>query len=203
MYKIIRQALSEELAGFCYDYFCSKKNVVKLFLDTKYKSCRHDGDWGGWTDPQIPDTYSHYGDLVMDTLLSKLKPLIELETELKLYSTYSFARIYKNGDELKRHKDRYSCEVSATLNLGGDPWSIFLEPSGEEGKDGLEVLLKHGDLLIYEGEKMEHWREKFKGESCGQVFFHYNNAALEGAKDNEYDHRPLLGSPANFKGLYK
>ena len=30
-----------------------------------------------------------------------------------------------------------------------------------------------------------------------------NNAALEGAKDNEYDHRPLLGSPANFKGLYK
>ena len=29
----------------------------------------------------------------------------------------------KKGDVLHRHKDRYSCEISTTVNLGGDsPW---------------------------------------------------------------------------------
>jgi len=35
----------------------------------------------------------------------------------------------KKGDELKRHKDRFSCEVSTTVNLGGDSWPIFLSPN--------------------------------------------------------------------------
>jgi len=200
MYKVVRQAISKELAEFCYDYFCTKKKVVSLFLDTRYQTIYHHGDWGGWNDPQVPNAYSHYSDLVMETLLSKLKPLLEAETELKLHSTYSFARLYKKGDELKRHKDRYSCEVSTTLNLGGDPWAIFLEPSGEEGKDGLEILLESGDMLIYEGEKVEHWREKFNGESCGQVFLHYNDASLDASEKNKYDTRPFLGLPLWFKG---
>ena len=34
----------------------------------------------------------------------------------------------KPGDVLHRHKDRFSCEISTTLNLGGDPWPIHLEP---------------------------------------------------------------------------
>jgi hypothetical protein len=32
--------------------------------------------------------------------------------------TYSYARIYANGDELKKHRDRPACEVSVTLHLG-------------------------------------------------------------------------------------
>ena len=28
------------------------------------------------------------------------------------------------------------------MHLGGDDWSIFLEPSGEEGKKGIEVKLR-------------------------------------------------------------
>ena len=36
---------------------------------------------------------------------------------LKLNPTYSYARIYKTGDILHRHKDRFSCEISTTLNL--------------------------------------------------------------------------------------
>jgi hypothetical protein len=40
----------------------------------------------------------------------------------------------KKGMNLKRHKDRFSCEISTTMNLGGDDWPIYLEPSGEVGK---------------------------------------------------------------------
>jgi hypothetical protein len=106
--------------------------------------------FGVWNDQQIPETYSHYSDIVMETLLQKVKPVMEKESGLKLTETYSYARIYKKGDELKRHKDRYSCEISTTMNLGGDDWSIFLEPSGEEGKEGIEVKLEAGDMLMYQ-----------------------------------------------------
>ena len=202
MYKVIKNAISEELADFCYQYFCNKRAVARLFFDEKYIS-QLNTDWGVWNDQQIPDTYSHYGDVVMETLLQKLKPLMEKETKLKLNETYSYARIYKKGDELKRHKDRYSCEVSTTLHLGGDQWSIFLEPSGEEGKTGTEVKLEVGDMLIYSGCELEHWREPFFGENCGQVFLHYNDATKETAKENKFDGRPILGLPSWFKGYTK
>jgi len=198
-YLVIKRVIPKELAEFCYDYFCNKRKVARLFFDARYIS-QFNKDWGVWNDTQIPETYSQYSDLVMETLLQKLKPLMEKETKLKLNETYSYARIYKKGDELKRHKDRYSCEISTTLHLGGDQWSIFLEPSGEEGKTGTEVKLEVGDMLIYSGCELEHWREKFEGENCGQVFLHYNDATKDTAEENKFDGRPFLGLPSWFQG---
>jgi hypothetical protein len=146
----------------------------------------------------------------METLLEWVKPAMEKHTKLKLIPTYSYARIYKKGDILQRHKDRFSCEISTTLNLGGDPWSIFLSPQENvgipDGKKitsasnvkGIKVDLKPGDMLIYKGMELEHWREPFKGENCIQVFLHYNNVSKE-AKLNQFDKRPHLGLPAYFK----
>jgi hypothetical protein len=198
MYRIVKQAISKELSEFVYSYFLMKRNVARKFYNERYIS-PYNFDWGVWNDEQIPGTYSHYSDIAMETLLQKLRPSIEKETGLKLNETYSYARIYKKGDVLVRHKDRYSCEVSATLNLGGDSWPIYLEPSGELGKEGVKVDLEPGDMLIYKGCEVEHWREPFEGENCGQVFLHYNNASNEKAEENKYDGRPFLGLPAWFK----
>ena len=198
IYKIIKQAISQELAEFVYEYFLNKRTVARHLFDTRYISPFTEY-WGVWNDEQIPETYSHYADVAMETLLVKLKPLMEKESGLKLNETYSYARIYKKGDELKRHKDRYSCELSTTLNIGGDEWPIYLEPSGEEGTEGTKVILNQGDMLIYKGCDVEHWREAFEGENCGQVFLHYNDASDEKAEQNKYDGRPCLGLPAWFK----
>ena len=198
IYKIIKQAISQELAEFVYSYFLNKRKVARLFFDERYIS-PFATEFGVWNDEQIPETYSHYADIAMETLLERLKPLMEKESGLKLNETYSYARIYKKGDELKRHKDRYSCEVSTTLNLGGDEWPIYLEPSGEEEKEGTKVILNQGDMLVYKGCDVEHWREAFEGENCGQVFLHYNDASDEKAEQNKYDGRPCLGLPAWFK----
>ena len=198
IYKIIKQAISQELAEFVYAYFLNKRAVAKHLFETRYISPFTEY-WGIWNDEQIPDTYSHYADIAMETLLEKLKPLMEKESGLKLNETYSYARIYKKGDVLERHKYRYSCEVSTTLNIGGDEWPIYLEPSGEEGKEGTKIILNQGDMLIYKGCDVEHWREAFEGENCGQVFLHYNDASDEKAEQNKYDGRPCLGLPAWFK----
>jgi hypothetical protein len=54
-------------------------------------------------------------------------------------------------------------------------------------------------MLVYRGNLLEHWREEFDGQDCGQVFLHYNNAATKGAKDNIFDKRKHLGLPSWFK----
>ena len=197
-YIIIKKAISEDLAKFCYDYFMMKRTVARTLFDTKYIS-QFTEYFGVWNDQQVPETYSHYSDIVMETLLTKLLPIMEKETKLKLNPNYSYARIYKKGDILKRHKDRFSCEISTTLNLGGDSWPIYLEPTGKEGLKGIKVDLKPGDMLVYKGNELEHWREEFKGENCAQVFLHYNNVKTKGSKENIYDRRPHLGLPAWFK----
>ena len=199
-YSIIKRAVSEELARFCYDYFLKKRQVARILYDTRYIS-QYNQDWGVWNDEQVPNTYSHYGDVVMETLLEKLQPRIEAESELKLYPTYSYARIYKKGDVLHRHTDRYSCEVSSTMNLGGDPWELFIDPTGGTGKSGKAILMEPGDLVMYRGCDLEHWRKKFEGENCGQVFFHYNDTSAKEANENKYDTRPFLGLPSEFKGI--
>ena len=205
-YIVIKEAIPKYLSSFLTGYFLLKRRVVRTFLDTRFIS-PFAAEWGGWTDKQVPNTYSHYADIAMENLLQMMRPLMEQKTGLKLVPTYSYARIYKNGDVLHRHKDRESCEISTTLFLGGIPWSIFIEPNRKKGKHtrhgyisdntkGTKVLLTPGDMLIYQGCELEHWREAFKGEYCVQVFLHYNR---QGKNDNKFDGRPFLGLPTSFR----
>ena len=193
-YMVIKEVISKELASFIYAYFLNKRRVARRMFDDRYIS-PFTNEFGVWSDKQIPNTYSHYSDIAMETLLENLRPYMEGQTNLNLIETYSYARIYKKGDVLERHKDRYSCEVSTTLNLGGDEWPIYLEPSGELDKEGIKIILEPGDMLVYRGCEVEHWREAFEGENCGQVFLHYNDASKPEAEANKYDRRPFLGLP--------
>ena len=165
---------------------------------------------GNRVDHQIPGAYSKYSDWVMETLLMYMIPVMKAKTGLELIPTYSYTRVYEKGNILHRHKDRPSCEVSTTLHLGGDEWPIFLDPTGADnilsGREtttvvkpgapkGVRVDLKVGDMLIYSGCELEHWREPFQGNICSQVFLHYNHANGPFGKNNMYDKRPILGIP--------
>jgi hypothetical protein len=209
-FLVIKEAVSKDVANFVYNYFIMKRQVARTFFDTRYIS-PFTTEWGVWNDEQIPDTYSHYADTAMETLLLSVQPKMEKLTGIKLNPTYSYARIYKMGDVLHRHKDRFSCEISTTMNLGGDEWPIYLEnkknvgvpedgfPSKTKNK-GTKVILKPGDMLVYKGMILEHWREPFIGKDCAQVFLHYNDQKSKGADKNLFDGRPHLGLPSYFKG---
>ena len=209
-YQIIKQAIPYDLANFIFNYFLLKRDAV----DFMYKNniIYDNGMFGTWSDQQVPNTYSHYADMVMETLMMKVLPKMKEETGLQLIPTYSYARLYKTGDILKRHKDRPSCEISTTLNLGGAPWPIFIDGTGsdnviDERKNihkpgapkGTKVLLEVGDMLVYSGCELEHWREPFEGDICGQVFLHYNHVNGPFADKNMFDGRPKLGLPSFVK----
>jgi hypothetical protein len=125
-------------------------------------------------DLQVPGAHVKYADPLMETLLLKLQPVIEKETGVSVYPTYSFYRIYGPGDELKKHKDRPSCELSITLSLGYDyqgknySWPIYV--------NGSACYLEPGDLVCYRGIDLEHWRTPFEapeGSWHAQAFLHY------------------------------
>ena len=212
-YTIIRQAISKDLASFIANYFSMQKQVYDTCMKARYFS-PFENIIGHYEDPvngQIPNTYSQYSNIAMETLMLKCQPKMEEVTGLKLYPAYTYARIYKKGDELKRHKDRFSCEISTTMNLGGDDWPIYLSPNEnvgipngknitpESNAKGVKVDLKQGDMLVYSGCELEHWRKPFKGKECIQVFLHYNNSRTPGSRDNMFDKRLHLGLPSWFK----
>ena len=208
-YMVIRKAIDPKIAEFVMNYFMMKRQVARTMFDEKFIS-PFTTEWGVWNDQQAPETYSHYGDIAMETLLLAVLPKMEKETGLSLYPTYAYARIYKNGDILHRHKDRFSCEISTTMNLGGDKWPIYIEPNPKLGKqekngyvseytEGVKVELKPGDMLVYKGNICEHWRDRFDGKDCAQVFLHYNNQKTKGSKENLFDGRKHLGLPSWWK----
>ena len=206
-YQVIRQALSKELANFIFNYMMLQRDVVDWMMKNN-KVNPYNPFIGTRTDKQVPGCYTKYADWVMETLLMYMIPVMKAKTGLELIPTYTYTRLYEKGNILKRHKDRPSCEISTTLHLGGDEWPIFLDPTGgnfviDEYKNihkpgapkGIRVDLKIGDMLIYSGCELEHWREPFEGKVCSQVFLHYNHANGPFAKTNLLDGRPLLGVP--------
>ena len=206
-YQVIKGALSKELANFIFNYMMLQRDAVDLMMKNN-KVNPANPFIGTRTDQQVPGCYTKYADWVMETLLMYMIPIMKAKTGLELIPTYTYTRLYEKGNILHRHKDRPSCEISTTLHLGGDEWPIFLDPTGgnfviDEFKQihkpgapkGIRVDLKVGDMLIYSGCDLEHWREPFEGTVCSQVFLHYNHANGPYAKTNLFDKRPILGIP--------
>jgi hypothetical protein len=210
-YQVIRGAISKELAdvGFTYLQISAEADHWMLQNGVTHES---NSLIGTFKDKQVPGSYAKYADRLMETLLIQTIPVMKAKTGLDLIPTYSYTRLYRTGNILNRHKDRPSCEISTTINLGGDLWPIFIDPTGSNNvvneyqgimkpnaPKGVRIDLKPGDMIIYSGCELEHWREPFQGKLCGQVFLHYNHANGPFAKTNLYDKRPMLGIPkVNF-----
>jgi len=206
-YQVIRGALSQELANFIFNYMMLQRDAVDFMMKNN-KVNPANPFMGTRTDQQVPGCYTKYADWVMETLLMFMIPVMKAKTGLELIPTYTYTRLYEKGNILHRHKDRPSCEISTTLHLGGDSWPIYLDPTGADNilsgsetttivkpgaPKGVQVDLKVGDMLIYSGCELEHWREPFQGDVCSQVFLHYNHANGPYAKTNLFDKRPMLG----------
>ena len=217
-YQVIRNALDKNLANFIFNYMMLQRDAVDLMVKNN-KVNPANPFMGRRDDPQVPGAFSKYADWVMETLLQYMRPIMRAKTGMDLIPTYSYTRLYEKGNILHRHKDRPSCEISTTLHLGGDEWPIYLDPTGADfviavrntfdgateeiprlkpgAPKGIRVDLKVGDMLIYSGCDLEHWREPFQGNVCSQVFLHYNHANGPFSKTNLLDGRPLLGIPKN------
>ena len=177
-YCIVKSAISEELRDF----------VTQYALFDEMRNFKPEG--AGY---QVANAHSKYADPAMETMLLHLHSIIEKNTGIDLYPTYSYYRVYRHGDELKPHTDRPACQISATMcfNYSYDKneynWPIFV--------DGNSVVLEPGDLVIYKGCELQHWREIFNSHSEDwhvQGFFHYVDSTGPCA-DHKFDKRETIG----------
>ena len=196
-FKVLKNVISKELQYVSCRYLYLKKEVLKTFKKVNYIS-PYAKEWGEFGDTQVKDVYCCYGDILMEVLLVELIPILQKQIKKEIFPTYSYLRIYEKGAVLPKHIDRLSCEFSTTLNLGGDEWPIFLQDKSKTHK----IILSPGDMLIYKGNLLKHWRNKFNGDICYQVFFHYNFLDKDPKKNNLYDTRDHLGLPSDLaKGM--
>jgi len=178
-YVLLPGLLSQNVCSFLYEYVLKSARAGRF----------------GTGDSGVPGTPNCYGDPFTESLLELLLPRVESESGRHLFPTYSYLRLYKCGDVLHRHRDRPSCEISVTLNLGYEaaaPWPICVEAGGVTSS----LLLEPSDALLYKGIEVPHWRESFPGEHSAQVFLHYVDK--DGPhKEFKYDRRLSLStSPA-------
>lgn len=125
-------------------------------------------------DAQAPRSPAAYNFLPFVRLLVEKVPSVSELCAEPLLPTYAYARIYKHGEVLLRHRNRDACEISLSLNLAQDTeWPIHIQkPDGNEAA----LNLRPGDAMMYLGCEADHWRECFTGQNHVQVFIHYVRA---------------------------
>jgi hypothetical protein len=153
------------------------------------------------TDKFCPKSPGIYGDPMFDSFLSANRAKISKLVNISLLPTYTYARFYQTGETLHIHKDRPSCEISATITLGHDEdsaiWPFFFsKTSGFE--DVHRQIIEVGGAVIYRGMDLFHWRQEYTGKWQAQVFIHYVDADGPNA-DQAYDGREKLGEKKRIR----
>lgn len=146
-----------------------------------------------YSDGLCPDSYSVYSDVMSESLLVTLQPRFEEACGESLVPSFSYLRIYGKGCKLPAHVDRPACEISGSLTIessGETSWQLMF--STDSGPIGVE--LDAGDLVVYRGSIIPHWRDKFMGDYHAQIILNY---VIAGGLNSTWalDRRPKLGYP--------
>jgi len=192
-YQIVRNFLKPQTLKILSKHFEMVKDVNYLIRS------KSSNEFLG--DEQTPSSFAHYAAWGFEALLEAVRPDIEKIVNKELYPTYSYARIYYKGSTLEKHTDRESCEYSVTACIKNDesPWDIYFED--RKGKE-IAVTLEEGDIVIYRGYELPHWRNSYEGNKQIQSFLHYVD--VHGPfSEFKYDHRPMLGMAQGSRAIRK
>ena len=107
-------------------------------------------------EPQVNGSLARYNHPFYKATHYSLMKKIEGILNIDLLPTYYFDRFYYEGQELTRHHDRPSCEISATVQISTNrdqAWPIWFErPDHTENS----VSMKNGDMVLYKGLSLIH-----------------------------------------------
>ena len=177
-YQIFRNFVDPDFVDFVQHYFFVRITAGHATLN----------------DQQAPFSYSFYADPLIETVLHKTSHKLGEALGMELHPAYTYTRLYGKHDELLIHRDRPSCEISATLALGvpeGEEVNPIYFSRNEDRSDAAEIILNPGDLCFYRGCDLYHWRPKFENRWYLQAFLHFVDANGPNA-NNIYDGRQFL-----------
>jgi len=224
-YQVIRNALDKTLANFIFNYmmlqrdavdFMRSRNKVNPFNPLVGTRSDHQvpgayskyADWvmetllmymipimKAKTGMELVPTYSYTRLYEKGNILERHKDRDSCEISTTMHLGGNEWPIFMDGtgsDNILQGKDSLKSFATNKLlpEFTRDPIVIR-----DGAPKGTKITLKVGDMLIYSGCELEHWREPFEGNVCSQAFLHYNHANGPFAKTNLFDKRPMLGLP--------
>ena len=206
-YIVLRDFLPKEIIRFAMDIWKADEENGGLYTNQEVKDITYKNPQssigkskGGYCTP--------WGVALHGFIHNKLKDYIDLD----LRETYSYTRRYERGAYLGSHTDRPSCEISATLCLDyqtddNKPWKIWVRndknyanTSAETVKNESQDLnhrervknncksisLEPGDILLYQGPNIPHWRDYLLGEYSYHLFVHFFNASSKMSQIDDF-----------------
>lgn len=185
-YQVVRNFLSEADAS-----------IISRYMEYSLKGALYENR-GTVPAPNNPSQYARYADPLMEVILIDSREAVEAIVGKELLPTYSYSRVYVEGDDLRRHVDRPSCEYSVTVNVAcdGDPWPIWMQCGDDEPT---KVILNPGDAVVYKGRDVHHWRNKMIHTRVNaQFMLHY--VAKDGPfTEYHWDKRLGAGHPSVWR----
>jgi hypothetical protein len=141
------------------------------------------GRWVKHNDPVARMYQRLLQPLARDVLGHDLKP------------SYTYLSIYKHGTALPRHTDRLQCEYTVALlvdfrprpsrSRAELPWPLYLEvPDGVRGHCTMAVRQRPGDLVLFRGRELPHYRRSLRrAKESTHIFFHYVDSDFASSLD--------------------
>lgn len=135
----------------------------------------------GVGDRQVEGSIERYKSPEFKDIYYQVKPVVEKHIGKKLLPTYFFDRVYYPGQPLKKHVDRFECEISLSMHISTNlsredaAWPLKFLKDGEHHS---VTMPNPGDAVIYKGDSVPHWRDPMPGvkdsdDYFHQVFFHW------------------------------
>jgi hypothetical protein len=192
-FELVKNAISKETAHLAAFEFDMLRKIICI-------SNNYPIDYKPNLDTMLDNCFGWYSPLCFESLSLLVQPKVEKVVGKKLWPSYSYGRIYYNSAVLPRHIDRDSSEYAVSVCIKKDsvPWHIgFKSYNGEE-----KIFdLSDGDMCVYAGNKIEHWREPFEGSEHIQAFLFY---VAQDSKYSilKYDTRPYLGMSTDTRKIH-
>ena len=119
--------------------------------------------FGPLDDGQVTRRMGRHNESVTASLHHRLAKLVSLVVGKKIKASYAYLGCYLDGAVLERHVDRPQCQYNLSIVFDMcdqqentvEPWPIYLKM----GKKEIAVKLNPGSGLLYQGTKIEHWRD--------------------------------------------
>lgn len=139
-----------------------------------------------------PSTQIFYAPLALEALFPRVSAAVSDAIGEEVLPAFSFLWLYKRQAGIHRHVDRDSAEIVASITIASDSpngWPIGFCPAG--GSD-FYIQSERGDLVIFEGHSVHHWREPLNADWHLQAIFNFVRAKGSYSKFR-FDGREHLG----------
>ena len=167
-------------------------------LNGVQKYLKHDKIIFEPVESQVNGSFARYNYPLYRPAHYTIKKIIQKILQFELLPTYFYERFYYLGQKLLRHTDRPACEISVSLQISTNrkkSWPIWFQLPDKSEKS---VNMENGDMVIYKGCDIEHWRDPLQSK-YNRIKKSINN--LQKKVDDTYHHQIFfhyVNSQGNF-----